>query len=159
MTNTNQKKESADEKQKSRCKKWRDNNKDRRRDYQKQWRERNAEKVADYQQQYHAEYRMKEDSQFSTWKRNLHRNYRITPDDFNSMWESQDGKCAICNENMVPRGRSSFAATVDHNHETGEVRGLLCRCCNSGIGNMKDSPSILIAAYNYLTNNGHYSKQ
>jgi hypothetical protein len=43
-----------------------------------------------------------------------------------------------------------FTWRVDHNHETGQVRGLLCDCCNLGIGYMQDDPDILMAAARYV---------
>lgn len=58
------------------------------------------------------------------------------------MVEEQNGLCAICHEAPVE--------AVDHNHTTGEVRGLLCHMCNRGIGFLGDSPKRLAAAYKYL---------
>jgi hypothetical protein len=40
---------------------------------------------------------------------------------------------------------------VDHNHKTGVIRGLLCKTCNVGIGYLKDSPLLLMAAADYLS--------
>ena len=142
---------------KDRNKRWRANNEEHIREYQKKWRERNAEYVADYQREYHASYKEREDVQFNTWVRNLRRNYKITPEIFNKMWENQNGECAICKQPMQPRGRKLSAVTVDHNHATGEVRGLLCRGCNHGIGNLKDDPKVMQSAAEYLIKNGHYS--
>lgn len=76
----------------------------------------------------------------------LKRRFGITSDEYDSMLESQGGVCAICGE-ADPTGRR---LAVDHNHETGEVRGLLCIRCNRGIGNFKDSPALLQAAAEYL---------
>jgi hypothetical protein len=144
-------------KTKERMKRWREENKPQINAYQKQWRERNAEQVSKYQREYQAEYNSLEDIQFKTWVRNLHKNYKITPLIFNEMWNNQCGKCAICKQLMEPRGRKKSAATVDHNHDTGKVRGLLCRGCNHGIGNLKDDPEVLRSAFEYLLKQGHYS--
>jgi len=54
----------------------------------------------------------------------------------------QDGRCAIC--------RIEGRLSVDHNHATGEVRGLLCATCNFMIGHGKDDPGLLRAAAAYL---------
>lgn len=58
----------------------------------------------------------------------------------------QGGMCAIC--------RAIFSAAnrpcLDHDHETGALRGALCRACNIGIGNLRDSPSVLRAAADYI---------
>ena len=47
---------------------------------------------------------------------------------------------------------------VDHNHNTGNVRGILCTNCNRGIGHLKDSPDLLRKAATYLESKGNYSK-
>lgn len=61
----------------------------------------------------------------------LKRWYGISLDEMNEMKESQDGLCAMCGNKPCKRG-----LMVDHNHETGEVRELLCNSCNVGIGGM-----------------------
>ena len=73
--------------------------------------------------------------------------YGISLDDYNAMLERQSGKCAIC-KTTDPGRRNKFC--VDHNHRTGEVRGLLCEECNLGIGKLKDDPEILRKAATYL---------
>ena len=135
---------------KERSKKWREANKGRVKQYRDEWRAKNSEHVAEYQKNYHQEYMAREDVQFNTWMRNLHRNYKLTPEDFNLLWDQQSGKCAICSEPMDPRGRRKTAVAVDHCHDTGVVRGLLCRGCNTGIGSLKDSIDVLKSAVKYL---------
>lgn len=57
--------------------------------------------------------------------------------------ESQKGVCAICQEPMkVPQ--------IDHNHDSGKFRGLLCVRCNTGLGKFKDSPGLIQKALSYL---------
>ena len=153
----NQKIDERKAKDKERIKRWREENKEHISEYQKQWRKQNTAAVAEYQQEYHAEYKSRDDVQFKIWMRSLHKNYKITPSIFNEMWENQSGKCVICKQPMLPRGRKKSAATVDHNHETGKVRGLLCRGCNQGIGLLKDDPEVLQSAFEYLMKHGHYS--
>ena len=58
------------------------------------------------------------------------------------MFEAQGGLCAIC--------RTAPAAHVDHDHDTGEVRELLCFNCNGGLGQFKDDPEVLRAAARYV---------
>lgn len=62
-------------------------------------------------------------------------------------FQEQDGRCAICN---VPIEIKS--AHLDHDHITGRIRGMLCRDCNWGLGNFKDSIESLRRAIQYLEN-------
>jgi hypothetical protein len=72
----------------------------------------------------------------------LKRRYGITADDADAMFEAQDGHCAIC--------RTAPAEHVDHDHETGAVRQLLCFNCNGGLGQFKDDPVVLREAAEYV---------
>jgi hypothetical protein len=81
----------------------------------------------------------------------LKQKYGITPEDYETMLINQSYACAICQERETHRkGSSRFA--VDHDHITGEVRGLLCDGCNVGLGRFKDDPMLLQSATQYLTN-------
>lgn len=73
--------------------------------------------------------------------------YGITEEDFQQMLLDQNYKCAICNADS-PGGRGNWH--VDHCHDTGKVRGLLCHCCNTGLGLFKDNEDLLLKARNYL---------
>lgn len=77
----------------------------------------------------------------------LRSQYGIGISDYSRMLVQQDGRCAICRGE--PNGQGDLH--VDHCHETGRVRGLLCANCNLGIGNLRDSPTIVLAAHAYLT--------
>lgn len=74
--------------------------------------------------------------------------YRIKPGQFEALLASQKALCAICTEPMLP------CPCVDHDHDTGAIRGLLCRRCNSGIGFLRDNPTICKSAADYLTKHG-----
>lgn len=74
-------------------------------------------------------------------------NYGITTVDFEAQRTRQGGKCAVCAD-LLTRGK--MGAHVDHDHKTGKVREILCRWCNLGLGNFKDSPERLLAAVAYL---------
>jgi hypothetical protein len=89
------------------------------------------------------------------WERSLQRKYGITAEDYNYMLEQQQGGCAICFQGN-PSGRR---LAVDHNHDTGEVRGLLCGSCNVGLGNFGDNVDNLEAAIDYLNYTSNYRKQ
>lgn len=81
--------------------------------------------------------------------------HRITREEHARMLAEQDGVCAICGQpdsSRTPRGNAK-ALAVDHNHATGQVRGLLCANCNKGIGNLGDDPHRLAAAIRYLAVN------
>jgi hypothetical protein len=71
--------------------------------------------------------------------------YNITIEDFNRMFEEQGGACGICVTKDVP-------LVVDHDHATGEPRGLLCNACNHGLGRFRDSVVVLSSAIRYLEN-------
>ena len=62
----------------------------------------------------------------------MKRLYKITPADYNKMLNEQGGKCAICG--AIPPFGKYKRLVVDHDHETGKVRGLLCPRCNAGLG-------------------------
>jgi hypothetical protein len=73
--------------------------------------------------------------------------YGITLVEYVEMLEAQEGRCKICKTD-VPGGKGSFH--VDHCHDSGKVRGLLCHYCNVGMGNFKDNISTLASAILYL---------
>lgn len=72
--------------------------------------------------------------------------YGLSPEQYMEILEAQQGKCAICREE--PTTKRGLA--VDHNHKTGQVRGLLCTGCNTALGSFKDSEEILTSAIEYL---------
>lgn len=72
--------------------------------------------------------------------------YGISLEEFNSLLESQEGKCKICKDEL------DGAGVLDHCHGTLKVRGILCRTCNAGLGQFKDSIEILRKAVEYLEN-------
>ncbi len=83
----------------------------------------------------------------------LKRQYGISLDDFNKMSEEQQGKCAICRKKetaLDPRTKQPRELAVDHCHNKGHIRGLLCSKCNIGLGAFKDSTELLQTAIDYL---------
>jgi len=80
---------------------------------------------------------------------NLVRDFDITFEDYNKLLEKQNESCAICHRHQTEFDR---ALAVDHNHETGKVRGLLCLSCNNGLGRFKDNKDLLSEAIKYLNN-------
>jgi Recombination endonuclease VII/HNH endonuclease len=82
----------------------------------------------------------------------LMRYYGISIGDYAEMYRKQDGKCAICHQpetTMDYRGTKKDLA-VDHCHETGAVRELLCYACNTMLGQAKDRIEVLLAGADYI---------
>lgn len=71
--------------------------------------------------------------------------YGITKTEYDAMYIAQDGKCKACGRIQTNRPLS-----VDHNHKTKQVRGLLCLKCNSTLGFCNDSEEILLSLISYL---------
>jgi len=82
----------------------------------------------------------------------LKRNFGLSNNQYIDMLNSQGGKCAICDKPEIAkdRGGTLRRLAVDHCHDTGKVRGLLCTKCNMILGGVNDSPAILKEAIRYL---------
>jgi len=90
----------------------------------------------------------KEEVALAAKRRMLKHRYGVTLEEYNSMYEFQDKKCAICEDEYELGG--SKGLFVDHCHTTGDVRGLLCNGCNSAIGKLRESKDIIDNAIKYL---------
>jgi hypothetical protein len=77
----------------------------------------------------------------------LKKKYGISLEQYDQMLALQNGRCGVC-ESVSPRGKPTFA--VDHCHDTGRVRGLLCGPCNQAIGLLGDNEKLLFKAIQYL---------
>lgn len=77
----------------------------------------------------------------------LKRMYGITLHEYNIILENQNNSCAIC---KIHQDNLNIKLAVDHNHTTGEIRGLLCSSCNQGIGLLKENIFTLEEAIKYL---------
>lgn len=99
--------------------------------YQREWRKTNPEKTKSH---------------------SLRKHYGIGLDEYDKIYEAQLGVCAICKqpESAKDKDGGPRMMAVDHCHETGKVRGLLCTGCNTALGGLKDSIDLLDAAKNYL---------
>jgi hypothetical protein len=78
----------------------------------------------------------------------LKNRYGIDSDYYWQLSEDQNHVCAICKT----KGNQKYLH-VDHNHDTGEIRGLLCKTCNHGLGNFRDNEDLLKSAIEYLDKN------
>ncbi len=72
------------------------------------------------------------------------RTYQLLPDQYEARLKAQNNACAICGQTFSGR------ICVDHDHQTGAVRGLLCQGCNHALGSLKDSIEVLQKAIAYL---------
>ena len=107
---------------------WRDKNRSEYNNYVAEWRAKNPERQH---------------------KTEIKRRYSLSIEDYNSMLTKQKCKCKICGKQHDPslkRGR----LYVDHDHDTGKVRGLLCGPCNSAIGYFNHDIKIMAKAIQYM---------
>ena len=74
----------------------------------------------------------------------------VSFEEYRRLEDESDGRCAICGAEKPP----NRALAVDHDHESGRLRGLLCAPCNTGLGCFRDSVSLLEAAITYLARTG-----
>ncbi len=80
-------------------------------------------------------------------KHNLKKYFGLTVQDYDDMYIGQGGCCAICGTHQ---SRLKLRLAVDHCHDTGKIRGLLCGSCNTALGLLKDNPDVLYNAIKYL---------
>lgn len=114
-------------------------------DNARKYRERKKESMKAYQDEYRATH------DFTEYKREWHARkrfdkYGITKDDFELMLSNQKGLCDICDTPFNEQTRPY----IDHCHDTGQVRGLLCMNCNTGLGHFRDNQLLLNKAIEYL---------
>lgn len=115
------------------------------REVQRAWRAKNPEKQNEYNKR---DYQRRK-AQFVEWNRSrsLKRLYGLTIEQYEEMYRSQNGCCAICGGINVAGRRLA----VDHCHKTNRVRALLCNTCNTTIGTAKENPNILQQCIAYLS--------
>ena len=116
--------------------------------YKQQKEYRQQPKIAENRKQYYKEYIKTHKEQYKKTQRKSHlgRTFGITPEDYDQMVKDQNNLCAVCGkpETMMRNGKP-IALSVDHNHETGEIRGLLCFLCNSRLAYLEDMDFVLKA--------------
>lgn len=76
--------------------------------------------------------------------------YGISLDFYKEMLEKQNNCCGICGNTFSGARYTERMACVDHDHATGEVRGILCNACNRGLGYFRDNEEYLENAIKYL---------
>lgn len=104
---------------------------------------------------YHKCPKTKNSHHMASRRHSLWKKYGMTLEQYDEMLFEQGGSCSIC-KSTKPWGfvakpkRAKDFFCVDHDHTTGEVRGLLCQPCNIGLGSFKDNPDYLRMAIKYL---------
>lgn len=106
------------------------------------WQQENADRLNAYRRERRSDPTVKQAERAS----HLRRKYGLSPADYRRMLVSQGGVCAICRQ--PPPSETSLH--VDHDHETNEIRGLLCFRCNNALGDFDDSVARLDSAASYL---------
>ena len=81
---------------------------------------------------------------------NLQKNFAISEFEYDLMLKKQNGVCVICKQ---PENIKNKHLSIDHNHTTSKIRGLLCQKCNTMLGMAKDDINILENAIAYLRRN------
>ncbi len=76
----------------------------------------------------------------------LRRKYGITVEQYDELLANQGGRCAICRREPRP----DISLHLDHDHESGQLLGILCFRCNNALGDFDDDPTLLQAALRYL---------
>jgi hypothetical protein len=84
----------------------------------------------------------------SSRKAQLKRNFNITVEEYDVIYREHSGECAICGAGSADYAGSKLC--VDHDHENGKIRGLLCRRCNAGLGFFNDDPELVKEAAAYM---------
>lgn len=110
---------------------------------QRIWAEANRKKAVAYTQRWQA--RNPEKARLSRHKANLKANFGLSKEDYDAMLTGQNHACAICFE---PSPKRRLA--VDHDHETGKIRALLCGRCNLMLGYSRERVDVLHTALEYL---------
>ena len=82
-------------------------------------------------------------------RQHLKNKYGITPHAYRDMLDAQGHVCALCS-GPFPKFRGVTRTAIDHDHETGRVRGILCYTCNTGLGKLGDLPAALERTHQYF---------
>ena len=81
----------------------------------------------------------------------LKRKYGMTVEEYDCLLAGQNGVCVICGKKEVRKNQYGVTRlSVDHNHKTGEIRGLLCNKCNVFLGHLESNYGLLFRALDYL---------
>lgn len=114
--------------------------------YQREWRRRNRERSSEQQRKYYRNHRVER------WTSQIKHDFGMTKGEYDGLFQSQNGVCAICKHPETKRGPDGQVTKlqVDHDHTNGRIRGLLCGRCNRAIGLFGDMEQLLKSAWEYL---------
>ena len=95
-----------------------------------------------------------------SYLKSVRKNYRkrvygLNEEAFKEIWLKQGGKCPVCEKELTDELGTKHLpskAVIDHCHDTGKIRGILCTMCNKGIGLLGDRRETIVKALKYLTN-------
>ena len=135
-------------------------------EYMRAWRAKNKEKNAEYQSTYYKQYREenkeklnaankkwreenKEQNELVTETARLKRKYNLAREDYIALIEGQNNCCKTCG--LPAKDNIQGKLYVDHCHNTGKVRGLLCMKCNTALGLLNDDKELLQKMLEYLS--------
>ena len=130
------------------------NTREKKNAYLRLYKKNNPDKVNSYYRNYFNNPEAKEKRRWYGIKRK----YGITKQDWENIYNEQEGKCFICErtEAQIKKSKSKYLV-VDHCHNTGKIRGLLCRNCNSILSSyLRDDPQVATRIYIYLTREINY---
>lgn len=149
------------EKMRAAHKRWLERNPERAAEWLAEYKKHNLDKMRETKRRWNRENKERNDQRRAERKKlkwrsilsaDLKCKFGITLEQYEAKLESQNNSCAICG---VPSAELKKRMSVDHNHATGAVRGLLCNHCNTGLGFFKESPEILTKAIQYINEHSH----
>jgi len=101
--------------------------------------------------EYMREYRKENPEKFRLI--DVKKKFGLSSEEYSQLLLESDGVCAICHKPELKidyRTGKVLNLSIDHNHDTGKIRGMLCMDCNRALGMFQDSPELLINAISYL---------
>lgn len=130
-----------------------------------EWRDNNPDAIKEYSKKYYHEHREEIMEKVVAWGNKnpeKKRRYRlktvfgISTEEYEARLSSQKGVCAICGLPEMTKDKNGAIRplSIDHDHTSNKIRGLLCAKCNIGLGQFNDNYDILLSAANYLMGGG-----
>lgn len=123
----------------------------------KEYYQKNKERIREYSKEYYYKNRetilikskkLSKDNKYTRKEYDMKRSYNLDLEGYSKIFDEQEGRCKICNKYYT---ESQQGLVIDHNHETGEIRGLLCSKCNLALGLINENIHTLQNMIKYLT--------